>query len=134
VTLVEEADAHCWGAAYRVEPAAWNDVLVRLDERESGGFERVDVEVELADASRRSALVYVARAGNPNFLGPAPLGAIAAQVVAAAGRSGSNADYVVRLAAALRELGERDEHVFELADRVAAAASQRGSDPRGRAA
>jgi cation transport regulator ChaC len=67
--------------------------------------------------------VYVARAGNPNYLGPAPLVAISAQVRGAHGRSGSNVDYVLRLAAALRALGRRDEHVFELAERIAADAS-----------
>jgi cation transport regulator ChaC len=120
VTLVEQADAHCWGAAYRVESAVLNDVIARLDERESGGFERSEQEIELASGARDYALVYVARAGNPNFLGPAPLSAMVEQMRASAGRSGSNSDYVLRLAAALRELGQRDDHVFELAELVAA--------------
>jgi len=133
VTLVEAPGEACWGAAYRVEPSAWDGVVGGLDRRESGGFERVDVDVALADGSPRRALVYVAPAGNPNFLGPAPLAAMAAQVLGASGRSGSNTDYVLRLAAAVRELGQRDDHVFELADRIAAA-SRGATGPRGRAA
>jgi cation transport regulator ChaC len=56
----------------------------------------------------------VATPSNPNYLGPAPLAAIAAQVRGAAGPSGSNLDYVLRLAEGLRRLGARDEHVFAL--------------------
>jgi cation transport regulator ChaC len=122
VTLVREAGAVCWGVAYRVAPDAWEAALRRLDERESGGFERVRVDLGFADAARRPApgLVYVAPAGNPNFLGPAPVEEIARQVLHARGRSGSNADYVMRLADALREIDADDPHVFELAERIAA--------------
>jgi cation transport regulator ChaC len=123
VTLVREAGAVCWGVGYRVAPDAWESVLRGLDARESGGFERVSVEVGFADGTRRPApaLVYVAPEGNPNFLGPAPIEQIAHQVLGARGRSGSNADYVMRLADALREIGADDPHVFELAERVASA-------------
>jgi glutathione-specific gamma-glutamylcyclotransferase len=124
VTLVEEAGAECWGAAYRVAASRWDEIGARLDERESGGFERVDVELELAgDAPGRArALVYVARAGNPNFLGPASLASISAQVRGARGKSGTNTDYVLQLAAALRALGKADEHVFQLAESIASGA------------
>ncbi|HXK21466.1 MAG TPA: gamma-glutamylcyclotransferase [Myxococcota bacterium] len=123
VTLIEEQGATCWGAAYRVDPARWDEIAAALDVRESGGFERVEVELEL-DAESRSrvqALVYVAPAGNPNFLGPASLEAISAQVRGARGRSGTNVDYVLRLADSLRALGKADEHVFRLAERVVSA-------------
>ena len=124
VTLIDEPDAACWGAAYRIDSARWDDISAVLDLRESGGFERALVELELDRASpaRVQALVYVARAGNPNFLGPASLDAISAQVRGARGRSGTNVDYVLRLADALRALGKADEHVFRLAERVAASA------------
>lgn len=122
VTLVREAGAVCWGMAYRVAPERWEQVLRILDERESGGFERRHVELGFGLPSRRpaSAIVYVAPAGNRNFLGPAPIAEVARQVRRARGKSGSNAEYVLRLAAALRELGGDDAHVFELAERIAA--------------
>jgi cation transport regulator ChaC len=119
VTLVDEPGAACWGAVYKVDAARWDAIAAQLDARESGGFERVEVEIELLAARPVRALVYVAREGNPNFLGPAPLDAIAAQVRGARGRSGTNLDYVLRLAQALRELGRSDGHVFELASRLA---------------
>jgi glutathione-specific gamma-glutamylcyclotransferase len=125
VTLVERSDALCWGAAYRVAGAVLRDVIAGLDDRESGGFERSEHEIEPAGGTRDHALVYVARAGNPNFLGPAPLSEMVEQMRAASGRSGSNADYVLRLAAALRELGQGDDHVFELAELIAASPARK---------
>ena len=123
VTLVPETDAVCWGMGYRVEPEAWEEVLRILDERESGGFERLSLELDFGTAVRApaQALVYVAPSGNPNFLGPAALDEMASQILRARGKSGSNAEYVLRLASALRELDAEDEHVFDVAARLAGA-------------
>ena len=121
LTLVPEPEALCWGVAYRVGAAAWDEVLTILDARESGGFERRSLEIGFdADGGARvPALTYVAEAGNPNFLGPAPLPAIAAQIRGACGRSGSNRDYALQVAAALRELEVGDAHVFAVAELLA---------------
>lgn len=114
VTLVREAEtARCWGMAYRIADADADDVTAHLDHRERGGYARHPVSLE-TDVGPLSALVYVAEATNPEYLGPAPLSAIVAVIGAAAGPSGPNDEYVLRLAAALREAGESDEHVFEV--------------------
>jgi cation transport regulator ChaC len=77
------------------------------------------VEVRLrCPTARVAALVYVAGPTNPNFLGPAPLDEMAAQMRTARGKSGANAEYVLRLASALREIGGEDEHVTEVAARL----------------
>lgn len=117
VTLVREAEAICWGIAFRIERDAWEGVLRDLDARESGGFERVSLTVRFGDPAKGSAqaLTYVAGAENPNFLGPASLPDIAGQVRSSHGRSGSNAEYVLQLAASLRALDVHDDHVVELA-------------------
>ena len=120
VTLVAEPRAVCWGVAYRVAPHDRDAVLETLDHREKGGFERHEVEVrfrEPVEAAVR-AQVYVAGADNANYLGPAPVSEIAAQVRRSAGPSGSNRDYVLRLAEALRTLRANDGHVFEVAEQV----------------
>ena len=116
VTLIEEAGALCWGTAYRLEPEVAEGVLADLDERERGGYERREVRLRLPDRDPDEApgLLYLAGAHNPNYLGEAPLAAIAAQVRDAAGPSGPNLEYVLRLAAALREMGAEDPHVFAL--------------------
>jgi cation transport regulator ChaC len=119
-TLVPEAGARCWGMAYRVAAAQRSEVLAILDQRESGGFERRDVQLRLASGEGFSALVYVAGPGNPNYPGPASLDAIAAQIRRATGPSGPNDEYLLRLSDALREIGGEDSHVEELVVRLAA--------------
>lgn len=122
VTLEAVAEAHCFGVAYRVADERTVEVLMGLDHRERGGYERLRLELSFADGGAASGLVYVATPANPNYLGPAPLEEIAAQVARARGPSGPNTEYVLRLAASLRELGAEDEHVFALERLVRAAA------------
>jgi cation transport regulator ChaC len=121
LTLVPRPEALCAGVAYRVEDAAWDEVLAILDARESGGFERRSLPIgfDVNGSARVPALTYVAGEGNPNFLGTAPLPAIAAQIRGARGRSGSNLGYALQMVAALRELQVDDAHVFAVADLLA---------------
>ena len=103
-TLVPSADAIC---------------------REKGGYVRRTVALhfdaasaasaEGAEAATAEALVYVATPANPNYLGPAALDRIAAQVRRSHGPSGANVEYVLELAGALRGIGASDPHVFALA-------------------
>jgi len=109
VTLVESPGVSCAGRAFLIEP----DVFEHLDHREKNGYERVAVRIDFAVRST-DGVVYVARPDNPAFLGPAPLEEMARQIDRCAGPSGSNRDYVLHLARALRELGTTDPHVFEL--------------------
>ena len=116
VTLVMEAAARCWGAAYRIDDAQREEVLAHLDHREKGGYARHQVAVHFSeDEAPCTALVYVATEDNPEYLGPASLESIAAQVRASRGPSGANAEYVLRLAESLRAMNAHDGHVFDLA-------------------
>ena len=110
VTLVPVADAVCAGMAYRVAP----DVFVHLDHREKNGYVRLTTDFFFADGRRAQGMVYIADASNPAYLGPAPEAAIARHIAASAGPSGSNREYLLHLADALRELGEDDPHVFAI--------------------
>ena len=107
-------DKTCWGIAYRVEGEDVAVVLDGLDHRERGGYARRDVTLEFRDGNRANGLIYVATPSNRNFLGPAELSEIAAQVRDASGPSGTNQEYVLRLAQALREIDAEDPHVFAL--------------------
>jgi cation transport regulator ChaC len=115
VTLIPQAHARCWGVVYRVAADVAAEVTAALDVREQGGYarHRVDVHARVS-APIRDALVYVATADNPNFLGDAPLGDIAAQIRGAHGPSGPNLEYAVRLAEALHAMEAEDDHVFAL--------------------
>jgi cation transport protein ChaC len=116
VTLVAEAGARCLGTAYRIDPQDRDEVIAALDHREKGGYDGhlVTLELPAIDRHIEGALVYIASPGNPNHLGPASLGDIAAQVRRARGPSGPNVEYVTRLAEALRAMGAEDPHVFDL--------------------
>jgi cation transport regulator ChaC len=128
VTLVPEPGGSCFGMAYRVTSDQVTAILGGLDFREKGGYERVNVRLELAspDEVVHDGLVYMATAANPNYLGPAPLEEIAETVHRSRGPSGPNDEYVLELARALRAAGARDDHVFELERLVRAYASAAG--------
>jgi len=123
VTLIPAPQHRCWGVAYRVASDAWDQVIENLDHRERGGFDRKRVTVEFrgSDQAAVEALVYVATERNPNYLGPAADSEIAAQIRNANGPSGPNAEYALELAAALRSIDADDDHVFTIADLLAAA-------------
>lgn len=115
VTLVDQPDSTCWGVAYRLSAGHAQDILRALDVREIGGYRRRPVELHFSDTESRRGLTYVALSDNTNYLGPASLDEIVAQIRSARGPSGANSEYVKSLARAISELGAEDEHVFELA-------------------
>ncbi len=117
VTLVPEAGARCGGMAYFVEAAAAGRTWDELDYREKNGYRRETVRLEFREGAAEGA-VYVAPVGNHAFLGPAPLPEMAAQILRSAGPSGTNIDYLRRLAGELRRLEIDDPHVFALERRV----------------
>ena len=125
VTLVRGADPGeaCWGMAYRVETGAADGILAGLDHREKGGYQRFEVDLCFAEdgvpedgapAKPQPGLMYVAGADNVEYLGRADVPSIARQISRSHGPSGSNVEYVLRLAPSLRDMGARDEHVFEV--------------------
>lgn len=109
MTLVAAPGEQCFGRAFLIEP----DVFAHLDDREINGYERHSVDI-CFDAAQTPGVVYVAAVNNFAFLGDAPLDAMVEQIRCSAGRSGTNVDYVLELARALRHLNISDPHVFEL--------------------
>lgn len=120
VTLVRDAEARCWGLAYRIAAEQVDAVLSHLDDREQGGYERHDIEIETADGGLQ-ALMYLAGPQNPCYTGESSLEEIARIVQTASGPSGTNRSYVEQLAAALTAAGEHDAHVHGLARLIAPA-------------
>ena len=116
-TLVPDPASSCRGVAYLVGP----DVFEHLDHREKNGYQRHRVGIRLlASDETVRGLLYVAGADNPAYLGPEDPDAMAAHIARARGPSGSNREYLLRLAAALEELDEDDAHVVDLVRRVKA--------------
>jgi cation transport protein ChaC len=115
LTLVHEPDQRCTGLAYRVAEADVASTLAALAVRERD-HELTRVRAQRLDGggSIDDCIAYVAIAGNRNYLGPATVSALVAQIAGARGQAGSNADYLHQLADKLRELDLDDPHVFEL--------------------
>jgi cation transport regulator ChaC len=114
VTLLPRPGERTWGLAYRVGQSDRDEVLRRLDHRERGGYARHEVRLVFRDGGTAPGLVYRATEDNENYLGPAPMADVAAQVLRARGPSGANVEYVRELCRALRGLGVSDPHVEEL--------------------
>jgi glutathione-specific gamma-glutamylcyclotransferase len=109
-TLVQQDGAECFGMAYLITP----EVFAHLDHREKNGYLRLATDILFDDGSSALGLVYIATEDNAAFLGEATELDIAVHIARAAGPSGPNRDYLLDLAHALRELGQEDEHVFEI--------------------
>jgi hypothetical protein len=100
-----------WGVAYRLAGTAEEQqaALAYLEWREKQYDQRHRAHVFSSSDPEQpvvhDALVYVATAGNVNWLGPARLQDIAAQVARAVGPSGPNREYVFKLSDAMRQVG-----------------------------
>lgn len=126
VTLIEKAGASCKGMAYRVSP----NVFEYLDVREKNGYLRFSTMLTFDDGSQEQGLVYIATEKNEAFLGHAPDAEIARQIANAAGPSGANSEYLLRLADSLRQLGAECPHTFALEARLLSAMPQTNQNQR----
>jgi glutathione-specific gamma-glutamylcyclotransferase len=121
-TLVPSEEGSVGGLVYALPPAEASAVLGALDEREQGGYDRVEVRAAVDPGGEEiTAITWIARPGNPWHLGPAPLERMIADVLEARGPSGTNVEYVLRLEETLATLDFEDEHVSSLAKAVRAA-------------
>jgi cation transport protein ChaC len=122
VTLRAQAGAHVRGMAYRFARADAAAVFADLDVREQAGYAPQRVRIELDPQGPQAAherldadaIAYIAPPGNAWDAGPEDTVTIAARIAVARGPSGSNVEYLHRLAEALRGLGDPDEHVRAL--------------------
>ena len=128
VTLIEDAGARCWGRAYRVPESA----LPHLDHREKAGYERLRLTAHTREGARLDdVLVYIGGPANPSFLGPASTSKMVEHIATSSGPSGSNAEYLLRLADALASMGVTDEHVQGLAAAVRRRVADEDPGPEG---
>ncbi|EPY30368.1 cation transport protein ChaC [Strigomonas culicis] len=130
VTLLPSADAEqrVYGMAYELpaDPAVLTQILGDLDVREQEGYDRVSVDLfEMGEGEvplplgqetgkKVVTLCYIATEGNSDYLGAASVDDMAAHILRCAGPSGTNREYLFRLAECLRAIGAVDEHVFAI--------------------
>lgn len=116
-TLIKEDEATTWGLAFEL---LGETALRYLNDREctKGGYETLITTFFPRNGVMTPfpVLVFRATEHNPQWLGPAPLADVAAQVTDCKGEAGQNSEYVLRLAEFFRDnLPEvHDEHLFTL--------------------
>jgi len=122
VTLVEDADSEVLGTAYLVPQQNVDDTVRYLLWREKAGYVTHKVMFYPIDRSGPFELeVFISPPNdNPHFIGPESLKDIAETVILAHGPSGSNVEYVMRLAHSVRAIDPNasDAHLFDLANEV----------------
>jgi len=124
VTLIEDDDATTWGVAFEVTGPQVEESLKYLNVREGvrGGYVTKAVEFfpdggDQDDmAAPVEALVYIATADAPLYLGPASPELIGAQIAVCRGKTGHNLEYLLRLADFMRQSCPRvdDPHLFAI--------------------
>lgn len=124
VTLLPAPECECVGMAFEIEHSAAQEIFKKLDYREKNGYEKVTANISLLDKQIVEATTYLANEENVAFLGDNDIKSIAAQISQASGPSGSNTEYVLKLADALRELNADDKHVFAIEKELIALARQ----------
>jgi cation transport protein ChaC len=120
VTLIEQADAICWGNAYRLNQASATQTLKHLDHREKGGYDRRVLPIHLKSGEKIQGLTYHATQDNESYLGEATTVEIAKQVIKSLGPSGDNIEYVLNLEKALADISTTDDHVTDIAKEIRA--------------
>ena len=112
-----------WGVAYRVEGAEnIKKALGHLTNREQalGGYQTRLVDFNPKETYKREGsipvLVYYADPDNRYFLGGASYNDISTDLILSFGVSGSNIEYLLRLADFMRSevVGEKDDHLFAI--------------------
>jgi len=128
-TLVQQPDGRVWGASYHLTGKSMiRNGLEHLGLRECtlGGYNcyllSFTARCNQSSSGREShqTLAFIANPTNSLFLGPTTLDDLATHVVACHGASGSNVDYVVKLAEFIRDQipEDEDEHLFQLECKV----------------
>ncbi|KAG8229996.1 hypothetical protein J437_LFUL012272 [Ladona fulva] len=135
VTLVptEDPEAKVWGVAYKINDELAPTVASHLDFREKDGYEKKtvtfypmpgpaneDTSLNVNDLKPFTLSVYIATRNNKFYAGEADINEIARQIYGAVGPSGTNKEYLLKLAEATRSLYPQciDHHLFELERKV----------------
>ncbi|XP_026314913.1 putative glutathione-specific gamma-glutamylcyclotransferase 2 [Hyposmocoma kahamanoa] len=120
VTLVPSGNLEdtVWGIAYKIKQEDSEKVTEHLDFREKNGYTRKSVMFYPQDPKMKQfpLTLYIATEDNESYAGPASVEDIAKQIINCSGPSGTNKDYVYKLAETLRNLmpGVKDDHLFAL--------------------
>ncbi len=114
--LMEAEDGVCQGRAFRIAPAAVDQVVAYLDDREliTDIYRPRQLPVTLSNGAVVNARTYVADISHAQFVGSWSDADKAVAIVAGVGSAGRSFDYLASLVAHLDELGIGDAHLRRL--------------------
>ncbi|VDO46879.1 unnamed protein product, partial [Onchocerca flexuosa] len=122
VTLVPDEKGSCWGLAYEVAEEQASDTIKYLDVREKAGYLRKEVMFypDNGDPFFPINVYLAAEEQNPYFTGPTDEESIVHSILKARGLSGTNIEYVLRLAECVHRMAPHinDEHLFAIEKKV----------------
>lgn len=123
VTIIPADECYCvYGIAYRIHKSDIEKVVAHLDYREKGGYERKSVVFHPFNEEEEpfKITLYLGDHDNVNYAGPADIKAIAEQVYKCEGPSGTNTEYVLKLASAMKSFfpSVEDDHLFSLEEEL----------------
>ncbi|XP_043686269.1 putative glutathione-specific gamma-glutamylcyclotransferase 2 isoform X2 [Vespula pensylvanica] len=120
VTLLpsENPNDEVWGLAYKISIENVNNVVAHLDFREKDSI--VDINnammIPVKEKDPFYLTIYIGSKDNPNYAGVEDIETIAKYIFTAHGSSGSNKEYLYKLASVVRALipNANDEYLFLL--------------------
>ena len=98
-------------------------MIAQLNQRETSAYITREVTFFPKDTitpAPFSVLVYIGTESSFGYLGPASIDDIAKQIVQCSGKSGTNAEYVLKLASIMKEIAPnvQDEHLFFVEEKI----------------
>ncbi|KAK2588862.1 hypothetical protein KPH14_001729 [Odynerus spinipes] len=124
VTLLpsENPNDEVWGLAYKISVENVDSVIAHLDFREKDNIINTDNTkmVPVKEEVPFCLTIYIGGTDNPNYAGVEDINTIAKHIFTAHGPSGSNREYLYKLASVVRMLipNANDEHLFLLEEAV----------------
>ena len=130
VTLAPDPQGQCHGVAYLVSNEEIEQTFAQLDHREKNGYARLTLSLKLGSETTSEnqkgvpGITYIADENNEAYRGPAPIKQIAEEIFHSIGPSGTNTEYLLELAQALRARAIDDPYIFALETEVQALLQQ----------
>jgi cation transport protein ChaC len=118
--LALESGGHTQGFALKLCPSTMADELRRVWIREMvlGSYRPVWAPVTLDDGTETQAIAFTADTSREQYTADSRISTVAPLVGSAAGKFGSNAEYLFKLQAALDERGLQDAYIQALCSEV----------------
>ena len=103
-----------------MEPSAVPEVIAQLNQRETSAYITREVTFYPKDTTALYSCQLFIALSSFGYLGPASIEDITEQIVQCSGKSGTNIEYVLKLASTMREIapGAHDEHLFNLEKKI----------------